>query len=265
MATKTPKAYVDSCCFTEPASYQVGKHDPGQERDVQFLRALLDAAFDGQIELYTSSLSVSECLFVRANTDKKQERIFTDDVKANFRAVLTSGQFVALVQDTILIAEQARDLLWVHGIPFGGADGIHVASAIASGCEEFLTFDHCHIISKAAELEEKFGLRAVLPRNSVLVPKSKHPDAGPLLAGVGALKDADTKNQPQAAEVRGGGDGHPEDQAGAQDTKSSSKPKENDKETSGVPQPEEKQRVADNPLAPDGKPDDNASRPSGPH
>ena len=50
-----------------------------------------------------------------------------------------SGQYVRLVQVTPFIAVDARDLRWVRGISLKGADSVHVASALAVKCEEFLT------------------------------------------------------------------------------------------------------------------------------
>jgi hypothetical protein len=52
-----------------------------------------------------------------------------------------SGQYLQLVQVTPFIAVDARDLRWNHGIHLGGADGIHIASALEMKCEEFLSCD----------------------------------------------------------------------------------------------------------------------------
>ncbi|MGO9129751.1 MAG: hypothetical protein ACLQIS_08490 [Bryobacteraceae bacterium] len=94
--------YLDACCFIEAASFERGKHKPGRESDVLFTKALLEAHFDREVELFTSSLSVAECQCIK---DDKSQRILDDQVKENFRIVLTSGQFVSLVQDTILVAQ----------------------------------------------------------------------------------------------------------------------------------------------------------------
>ena len=52
-----------------------------------------------------------------------------------------SGQYLQLVQMTPFMATDARDLRWTHGIKLGGADAVHVASALAMKCEEFLSCD----------------------------------------------------------------------------------------------------------------------------
>jgi hypothetical protein len=50
-----------------------------------------------------------------------------------------SGQYVRLVQLTPFIGVDARDLRWVRGIALKGADSVHIASALAMKCTEFLT------------------------------------------------------------------------------------------------------------------------------
>jgi len=65
----------------------------------------------------------------------------TEEVKRLFNSILVSGKVVLLTQMTQTIAERARDLHWDHGINLGGADAIHVATALTVGCSEFLTFD----------------------------------------------------------------------------------------------------------------------------
>ncbi len=167
---------MDSCCFIEAAGFTIGKHKPERERDVLFTRALLESAYDGQLELYTSSLSIAECQCV---SGPDGQRILSDDLKEYFKILLTSGQFVVLVQDTILVGEQARDLMWVHGGLFKGADAIHIASAISQSCEEFLTYDG-PIIKQSEILYETFGLKVCKPHESAIVPPEKHPSPGPL-------------------------------------------------------------------------------------
>ena len=52
-----------------------------------------------------------------------------------------SGKIVRLVDPSIFVAEEARNLFWNHKIRLKGADGIHVATAIGEGCCEFITTD----------------------------------------------------------------------------------------------------------------------------
>jgi hypothetical protein len=130
---------MDACCFIELALQVIGKCETERENDIWFLKELLNAAFDEEIEVLTSTLSIAECSHAKGD--------ISDDVKALFRRFLTSGRYVFLIQDSVIVAEKARNLRWVHGLCFGGADSIHLASAMELRCEEFLTWDsqpHAH-------------------------------------------------------------------------------------------------------------------------
>jgi predicted nucleic acid-binding protein len=84
-----------------------------------------------------------------------------------------SGKVVKLSQLTLNIAERARDLHWLHGINLSGADSIHVASALQTGCKEFLTFDRKKSRSPIAMEKEiaKLGLRVITPSKTACLPK----------------------------------------------------------------------------------------------
>lgn len=125
---------MDSCCFIELALQAVGKHETSRENDLWFLKELLNAAFDEEVEVLTSTLTIAECAHAKGNVN--------EDVKTLFKKFLTSGRYVFLVQDSVLVAEKARNLRWVHGLAFGGADSIHIASALEMRCDEFMTWDH---------------------------------------------------------------------------------------------------------------------------
>src|SRR5260370_22566736 len=117
-----PKVYVESSCFIEIAKHAVNTHDKLREHDVWILKRLLLAAKHQRVQVYTSMLSVAEC--------QTAKPILDDRVKTVFKALLTSGQYVILVQDTILVAELARNLSWVHGLKFPGPDALHIAAAL---------------------------------------------------------------------------------------------------------------------------------------
>jgi hypothetical protein len=80
-----------------------------------------------------------------------------------------------LVQDTIFVAERARDLRWKHNIKLSGMDAIHVASAIEAQCTEFLTWDR-GINKSKAQLKAQFlarqGISAITPSETKLLPPS---------------------------------------------------------------------------------------------
>jgi hypothetical protein len=122
------KLYIDACCFIEMACYKVGTHKKERENDIAFLHQIFEAAYSGEIEAYTSTLSVAECQCAYDNATK--QRVLTDEVKQLFKDLLMSGQFVILVQDSVLVAERARNLSWVHQLTFAGADAVHIASRL---------------------------------------------------------------------------------------------------------------------------------------
>ena len=155
MANK-PRVYIDSCCFIELARVEIDAGDPDREKDVWCLRRILDAQHDDKLQILTSTLSIAEC--------QHADGAATEEIRTLFNKLLTSGQYVILIQDTILVAERARDLRWVHEIQgVKGADAIHIASAMEFGCNEFLTFDG-KIHDKASAIT-KLGLDVIYPRD----------------------------------------------------------------------------------------------------
>ena len=127
------KTYIDTCCFIDMVKTKVGKTlSQDRENDVWFLKRLLEANRDREIEIYTSTLTIAEC-------SHGGDGDISPAVKSEFDRLLMSGQYVRLVQLTPFIATDARNLRWIHGMPIRGADSIHVASALAMKCEEFLS------------------------------------------------------------------------------------------------------------------------------
>lgn len=129
------RVYFDSCCFIDMVKSEVGRPlATERERDVWFLKKLLEAHCDKQVRVFTSTLTIAECTHAG-------ELALGEKVKSAFTRLLISGQYVHLVQVTPFIAIDARDLRWTHGISLRGPDGVHVASALAMKCEEFLSSD----------------------------------------------------------------------------------------------------------------------------
>lgn len=127
------RVYLDSCCFIDMVKVTLGKPlTSDRELDVWHLKRLLEAHRDREIELFTSTLTIAEC-------SHGGDGDLNPVVKASFNKMLCSGQYVRLVEMTPFIAQDARDLRWVHGIGLRGADSIHVASALDRKCEEFLS------------------------------------------------------------------------------------------------------------------------------
>lgn len=140
--SSSSRVYMDSCCFIDLVKLGRGKilvdmegENDRRKNDCWFLSKLCDASRNGDIEIVTSVLTVSECLHVG------EENVIHQETQNMFMKFLTSGNIVELVEADIFIAEAARDLRWKHGIHLKGADAIHVATALDQGCAEFLTTD----------------------------------------------------------------------------------------------------------------------------
>jgi predicted nucleic acid-binding protein len=163
--SSVPRIYCDANPIIELAKLGKGTHDRSREHDLWIMRQTLKAAQNGEIDLFTSSISVAEC--VAAGDDWGQ------DVQEFFVGALTSGRMFKLVQDSIFVAERARDLRWKHNIRLRGMDAIHVASAIDADCGEFFTWDHDmgkdKFAAKCAALA-KVGVKAVVPSDTKLLP-----------------------------------------------------------------------------------------------
>jgi predicted nucleic acid-binding protein len=168
-----PRIYSDANPIIELAKWRKKTHDPLREPDVLMMQKLLQAANNEDISLFTSSISVAEC--VAAGDD------WGDDVQEFFIGVLTSGRMFKLVQDTIFVTEQARDLRWKHNIQLSGMDAIHVASAIEAQCAEFLTWDR-GINKSKFQLKAQFlasqGVSVIAPSATKLLPARYHSNEG---------------------------------------------------------------------------------------
>ena len=160
-----PRIYCDANPIIELAKQKKRTHDPKRERDLWMMTQILRAAYNEEIALFTSSISVAEC--VAAGDDWGQ------DVQEFFISALTSGRMFKLVQADIFVAERARDLRWKNNIRLKGMDAIHVASALTANCGEFLTWDHDMGKDKDAAKYislAKLGLRVIVPRDTQLLP-----------------------------------------------------------------------------------------------
>lgn len=156
----SPRIYSDANPIIELAKLTKNTHDPAREPDLRMMERLLKAANNNEISLFTSSISVAEC--VAAGND------YGDDIKKFFIGVLTSGAMFKLVQDSIFVTEQARDLRWIHHVKLSGMDAIHVASAMEAKCTEFLTWDDG--IASNAQFLLSQGIRVITPSQTQFLP-----------------------------------------------------------------------------------------------
>lgn len=160
-----PRIYCDANPIIELARFAKKTHDHLREPDLAMMERLLKAANNEEIALFTSSISIAEC--VAAGDDYGQ------DVQEFFVGVLTSGRMFKLVQDSIFVAERARDLRWKDDIRLKGADAIHVASALEAKCSEFITWDKDMNKDKVSEKSKalaKLGLKFIVPTETELLP-----------------------------------------------------------------------------------------------
>lgn len=159
------RVYIDSCCFIDMVKTAVGKVlASGRDEDVWHLKRLFEANRDGEIELFTSTLTIAECTHVG-------EGELSDEIKSRFNRLLLSGQYVRLTQMTPFIAQDARDLRWEHGLSPKPADSIHLASALDRKCEEFLSSDgKLERISKFASELSRRGLYVKRAKDTACLP-----------------------------------------------------------------------------------------------
>jgi predicted nucleic acid-binding protein len=168
-----PRIYSDANPIIELAKWGKKTHDPLREPDLLMMSRLLKAANNEDISLFTSSISMAEC--VAAGDD------WGEDVQEFFTGVLASGRMFKLVQDTIFVAEQARDLRWKHNIILSGMDAIHVASALEAQCTEFLTWDRDMSKSKTqikAQFLASQGISVITPSATKLLPPTYYSATG---------------------------------------------------------------------------------------
>lgn len=127
--------YMDACCFIEAVKSDANI-DLSAERHVEawYIKKLLQAHRDREITVYTSVMSIAEAVHVG-------QMPVPEKIQTALDALLTSGQYVHLVQITPFVCTDARNLRWIDGLTLKGADSVHLASAISRSCIEFLSLD----------------------------------------------------------------------------------------------------------------------------
>jgi predicted nucleic acid-binding protein len=198
VSTKTQKVYIETSCFIEIAKHKIGVGNPSRNEDVAALKRLLELAKDGTITAYTATLTIAECQHAE---EPSSDGIPSDEVKRAFRDFLSSGQYVILIQDTVLVAERARNLRWVHGICLAGPDAVHAASSLELACDEFLSFDHKFHKNKGRL--ERIAISVRLPRNTKCIPVDPEPEpalATPVSGSLFDLLDAEDRKQDESSE-----------------------------------------------------------------
>jgi hypothetical protein len=158
------RIYIETCPLIDVIKGRVGiSLTPDRENDLWHTEQCLKAALAGEIQVVTSMLTIAECR--RA----KQDQPPTEEMKRIIRSVLTSGKVFSPAEVTQIIAERARDLEWEDEINLGGADAVHVATALKTGCKEFFTSDGRGPLKNASKILA-LGLKVIRPADTLLLP-----------------------------------------------------------------------------------------------
>ena len=162
-----PRIYIEACPLIDAIKHMVGVSvDKSKDNDIWHTQACMKSALAGEIEIITSTLTIAECR-------RAGDSPVPDETKRIINSILLSGRVMILTQVTQAIAEKARDLEWINEINLGGADAIHVASAIVTKCQECFTTDGKGPLKKAADIK-LLGLSVIRPADTTLLdPKYK--------------------------------------------------------------------------------------------
>ena len=159
------RVYCDTTVFVDVVKFDLGKKlDSDRESDVWMAKRLMEAHRDKEVRVLTSVLTIAECSHGGDGDISERAQFLIDKL-------LTSGDYVHLIQTTPFLAAAGRNLRWQNGINLKGADAVHAASALSENCDELLTtngrFDRLHVHREAFE---QLGLRIVKPRDSGCLP-----------------------------------------------------------------------------------------------
>ena len=159
------RIYFDNTMFVDVVKVDLGKNlDSDRELDVWMAKRLMEAHRDKEVRVHTSTLTIAECTH-------GGEGDISDRAQFLISKLLTSGDYVHLIQMTPFIATEARDLRWRHSINLKGADGVHASSALSRKCDEFITRDgRFDRLYQHREAFESLGMRIVRARDSVCLP-----------------------------------------------------------------------------------------------
>jgi predicted nucleic acid-binding protein len=124
MGLKT--VYWDACVFHALFGKEAGR--------VETCLRIEKAAKDGHLEIYTSTATFVECVWIKGNPDKLSKE-HEEIIQKYFL-----HKYIRAINCDRQIAEAARNLIWdfPHLKP---KDAIHAATAIAHQVDELHTFD----------------------------------------------------------------------------------------------------------------------------
>lgn len=142
---KPKKVYWDSCVWLRLINGEDGH---------ELCHSVLSAAQRGDVEIWTSSLTLAEVYKFKCESTKslavEQDKIFEDYI---------SSDFVVEVQVDHEIAVMSRRLCRHHRELKKPTDGIHLASAIVNNLDEFHSFDHSDLLVLNGNVSRADGLK----------------------------------------------------------------------------------------------------------
>lgn len=134
MPDSVPRIYWDACVFLS--------HLNGEEARTDVIEQIMDEAAKGKCEILTSSVSVVEVAFAKAEQDEEAP---SEDLLAAIDAYWSPGSPVTIVEFHQLIAIDARNLVrgsrLAEGHRLTPLDAVHLASAKRLGAVDFHTYD----------------------------------------------------------------------------------------------------------------------------
>lgn len=129
------KVYMDACVFIDIALLMAGHTDRIADlENAKFAQRLVAAAIAGKIEIWTSALTIGECL---RTGDKKP----SEETKNFYRNLLHSEDGpIQRALPTWEIVEESTEFCWTHGITgLRSVDAFHLATSKVLECDEFIT------------------------------------------------------------------------------------------------------------------------------
>ncbi len=141
--TANPVVYMDACCFIDLAKSALSVPTLRErEPHIFYCRKFLDAARAKDAVVYTSTISVVECVNIKDTTAPGCPIVEDDGARTLFRGMLMSAKSgVMPVMPMPKITELARDLRWVHDITCKPVDAVHIATALAMKCSHMFSTD----------------------------------------------------------------------------------------------------------------------------
>lgn len=157
------RVYMDACCIIEAAKGRFGKALTHGADEADYASRIIRAGRDGVLDVFTSTLSVAECLHV----GEKPPGL---DVKDFFEALLLSGRDgIIPIEPSPFVVQRARDLALELGIWDRSIDRVHLASALEIGAQEFLSVDGR--LAKRINATEVNGCRILPARETQALPE----------------------------------------------------------------------------------------------